>query len=323
MCDGSYYHQVHILLVCPSADPTSTIDGPLVRTTLTDNDGKQIAFDFSYSMFDMSGRVGKQWAHLVLSVDRDMVTAYADGVIVDHFGFPLDYKGPLNLAYNGEDTTSAITWDTDARGWLGGFDFLDYAITLGAANNQREFAGDIAAVSLHDAPVTGTDANCLFQYGAEQVAMCEDYSAGGWRGPLWLLFNGTMHEQATLNGDAVLDANFGVLLDGSSDYISVQPEGDYSSSLNYAKDGQFGISMWFTRKTCPIPGRYEALYSHSQDDDGSSSWSDVTNSNIHILIGCSGGTSGYSEHSTIAGDILRFVLVDDGQNRMTFDVSAY
>jgi hypothetical protein len=167
-------------------------------------------------MFDSAGRVGKQWAHLVLSVDRSVlrnsaclfwlqlgpfatlllnyhttengnaafnfpllwfgselsvgvyhltqaVTAYADGAIVDTFGFPLDWMGPLNLAYNGADTTDTITWDTAERGWLGGFDFVDYDITLGACDNHRTFSGDIAAVSLHDVSVNGNDADCLFQ----------------------------------------------------------------------------------------------------------------------------------------------------------------
>ena len=54
--------------------------------------------------------------------------------------------------------------------------------------------------------------------------------------------------------------------------------------------GTFGVSLWFTRRDCAIPGRYEALYSHSQVDSCSSSpeecWTDPANSNIHVLIGC-------------------------------------
>jgi hypothetical protein len=319
-CSFGSNTNVNILLVCPSSEPSSTIEGPLVRITLGDDEGGQVAVDFSYSVFDASpARSGKQWAHLLLSVDHSSVEVYIDGQPVTEFGFPLDYMSDTNLAYNGEDMTSAIVLDAD-RGLLGGFSLAGYDITIGAMGNRREFSGNVAMVSLHADPVTGTDADCLYQYGEQQVAMCEDYASGGWRGPLWLLFNGTMHDQAELGGDAVLDAEFGVMLDGQGDYVSVQPQGSYSSSLNYAKDAQFGVSLWFTRKTCPVAGRYEALYTHAQETGRSSSWSDPTNSGIHILVGCAGGDSFFGEHSSIPGDILRFIFVDDQQNRLTFDV---
>ena len=312
---------VNILLVCPSSEPSSSIDGPVVRITLGDDDGGQVAFDFSVSAFDtLPARAVKQWAHLALSVDHGRVDVFVDGRPVTEFGFPNDYMSDANLAYNGDDTATAITWDSATKGLLGAFTLTGTDITIGAMGNRREFEGDIAMVSLHDAPVIGTDADCLYQYGEQQIAVCEDYASRSWRGPMWLLFNGTMHEQATLNGDAELDAGFGVLLDGRGDSITVAPEGSYSSSLNYAKDAQFGISMWFTRKTCPIPGRYEALYTHAQADATFSDWMDPTNSGIHILIGCAGGDGLFGEHSTIPGDILRFIFVDDEQHRMTFDV---
>ena len=63
-----------------------------------------------------------------------------------------------NLAFNGDDTITEITWDADTKGLLGAFTFTDTDITIGAMSGRREFEGDIAMVSLHDAPVVGTDA---------------------------------------------------------------------------------------------------------------------------------------------------------------------
>ena len=153
----------------------------------------------------------------------------------------------------------------------------------------------------------------------DQVGTCTDYANAGWSGPQWLVFNGTMHEKASLHGEARLDTLFGVLLDGDGDYVSFEPEAasSYSNRFDYAAQGTFGVSLWFTRRDCAIPGRYEALYSHSQVDSCNSSpeecWTDPANSNIHVLIGCAAN----GVHSTLAGDILRVILVDDVQVGLT------
>ena len=66
-----------------------------------------------------------------------------------------------------------------------------------------------------------------------------------------------IHEAAELHGDATLNGKFGLALDGSGDYLTAS--GD--DVMPYASSGEFGISMWFTRRECLNPGRYQMLVS--------------------------------------------------------------
>lgn len=68
------------------------------------------------------------------------------------------------------------------------------------------------------------------------------------------------HPDAVMHGDAYVNGKFGLTLDGSGDYLTVAGE----DTIAYAASGEFGVSMWFTRKDCIIPGRYEMLFGHHQ-----------------------------------------------------------
>lgn len=142
----------------------------------------------------------------------------------------------------------------------------------GSRNGYSSFFGSIAAVSLHGRRVSSHEAKCLHEYGESKVALCNDYLApNNWR-VHWLLNNGTLHPNITLDGDTYLDGKFGAMMDGIGDSLTV-----VGDDLNYVEDGTFGISLWFTKHECVVPGRYEMLWRH--EDAG---W---RTSSVHIYIG--------------------------------------
>ena len=79
---------------------------------------------------------------------------------------------------------------------------------------------------------------------------------------LWsagVIFNGTLALDATLRGDAFMDSDMGVSLDGDGDYVSVSGDNP-NVEPGYSHDGTFSISLWATRGECNTPGSYELLY---------------------------------------------------------------
>ena len=172
----------------------------------------------------------------------------------------------------------------------------------GTGGGYSSFFGSIGAVSLHRSPPSEHDAQCMFEFGQGLIAMCEDYTAeNNWRVD-WLLLNGTMSDQVTMNDDAYLDGSFGAVLDGRGDSLTV-----VGDTTTYASDGTFGISFWFTKHECTTPGRYEMLWRHEQDGWRSSS--------VHVYIGCDSAGIG----STIDGDIIRTRLIDGDGKSVEFD----
>ena len=115
--------------------------------------------------------------------------------------------------------------------------------------------GGIAAVSVQGSTITEFEAQCLWNFGSDFVATCPDISQSSYS-QRWVVFNGTLAIDATLNGDAFMDSDMGVSLDGDGDFVSVG--GD--TSATYSHDGTFSISLWATRGECNTPGSYELLY---------------------------------------------------------------
>ena len=64
-------------------------------------------------------------------------------------------------------------------------------------------------------------------------------------------------EDVTLVGNARLDNEFGISVDGAGDYVTIAPQ-DYANG-----EGGFTVSFWFTRQgNCNVENRYEYLYTH-------------------------------------------------------------
>ena len=110
----------------------------------------------------------------------------------------------------------------------------------------------------------------------------------------------------TLSGDAYLDATFGVNLDGSGDFLSV----DSSAHGNYGADGEFSIGMWFSRSSeCRDDNDWEFLYSHQ---DGEST---LNSTNIAMSVLCE------ARHESLGdgGTVITTIMMDDDRNFVQFD----
>ena len=147
--------------------------------------------------------------------------------------------------------------------------------------------GEIQAVAVHREAPDQHDVTCLRDFGEDHVEMCPaiDIDGNSWRNN-WVIINGTLSDSAVLQGDANVDNDpmFGVNFDGEGDAVKIGGE-DASS---YALDGSFGVSFWFTKRACNIPGSYEELYHQSEADGRSGYWRGST---IIITIGCGNYTN--------------------------------
>jgi hypothetical protein len=121
------------------------------------------------------------------------------------------------------------------------------------------FQGQLGGVSIVSHAVQANEARCLYESGAQFVGICPNFESR-WR-TAWLVKDTAIHESATLHGDAALNGKFGLTLDGSGDYLTASG----SDIMAYASSGEFGVSMWFTRRECVTPGRYEMLVSLAAD----------------------------------------------------------
>jgi hypothetical protein len=117
------------------------------------------------------------------------------------------------------------------------------------------FQGQLGGVSIISHAVQGNEARCLYESGAQFVGLCPNFESR-WRSA-WLVRDTAIHEAAELHGDAMLNGKFGLALDGSGDYLTAA--GD--DIMPYASSGEFGVSMWFTRRECLNPGRFQMLVS--------------------------------------------------------------
>ena len=199
------------------------------------------------------------------------------------------------------DWASEYSWSIDD-----GSDFkgppAPNPLQLGGGGSYSSFMGSIGAVSLHRNAPSDHDAECMYEYGQSLVSLCQDFTGqDNWR-INWLLMNGTASPDVAMSGDTYLDGSFGAVFDGRGDSLTV-----VGDSTTYASDGTFGLSFWFTKHQCSVPGRYEMLWRHEQNGWRSSS--------VHVYIGC--GAEGVD--STIDGDIIRTVLVDGDDKRVSFD----
>ena len=83
--------------------------------------------------------------------------------------------------------------------------------------------------------------------------------------------DGTDPVGVTFEGDAYNTAEYGVHLDGRGDYITIDPLGQPNNygtyrTDTYANDGTFSISFWFWKRKCTVPGGFEWLFSHQDNN---------------------------------------------------------
>jgi hypothetical protein len=199
-------------------------------------------------------------------------------------------------------------------------------VYLGASSGVRDgtfYMGSMANAMVQTNDIDDTEAFCVFQSGQSSLDVC-DLSPENVK--VDLLGGRNLDSQprwgVTLGGEAHLEDDYGVTLDGMGDYLKLE-----SDDLDYAMSGEFSLAFWFTKAVCRNIGDYEILYSHHADPDG---WSGCRhgpdgkcsecNAGIQVSLGCfSDGTDDWSASSTISGDVIRVELTDTQCNTAVFD----
>ena len=175
------------------------------------------------------------------------------------------------------------------------------------------FTGSLAGIRIFPYPLQSDEANCLFRDGARTVQTCK--APADMPGTLIYasMTDGMAALPATVSlvGDTILDGAWGAVVDGQGDAVQI-------SSIDYSQDSTFSIAFWFTKTACEVQGSFERLFSQQMDQE--SNWFSTTNNtNIHVLIGCQEFND--DGLSTLRGDVIRVIMIDDDGNRGTFDVA--
>ncbi len=199
---------------------------------------------------------------------------------------------------------------------------LVLVIVLSALAASGGAAGD--ADSAPAGPPAGTGGGYQATFTALQDAgVCRSEAAMGVRFVGYYPFdNGELPPTCTLNGNAWMDSNFGVTLDGEDDSVCLGAH----SAEGWAEDGDFSISFSFTKAVCAIPGQYEMLFSAFEDCERCSV-SQGRNAGIHIFLGCENSGDRASSFSTIntqarGHSIIRVVMTDDDGKRASMDIDV-
>ena len=114
--------------------------------------------------------------------------------------------------------------------------------------------------------VSSVSGPALAPLWAELAGICAvDCSAVENPEPAWgaNMLDGALPDGVTLSGNAYLDGAMGIALDGLGDYVVLDQVPDY------AADGDFSVSMWFTRSSeCHSDSDWEFLWSQTADENG-------------------------------------------------------
>ena len=101
----------------------------------------------------------------------------------------------------------------------------------------------------------------------------------------------------------------GATFDGTGDDISI-------TNFEYASDGTFSVSFWFTKEVCGT-GIYEYLYSHHESADPADAF-DL--SFVNVYLGCETNGGGWS---TAGGTVIRYFVKDTVGTEAMFDFSLH
>ncbi len=172
------------------------------------------------------------------------------------------------------------------------------------------FTGSLAGLRIFPRALEDDEANCLFRDGQKTVQTCKAPDEMPGLNMYVSMLDGELPANVALVGDTILDGAWGAVVDGEGDAVQV-------SDIDYSSDSTFTLAFWFTKTQCEVPGRYERIFAQSMEDGN---WfTNTNNTNIHILFAC----SEYAEDglSTLWGDIIRVLTIDDDGQRGTFDIS--
>ena len=273
--------------------------GTVVTTILQDDNGQFAQFDWSLSReAPKLDAVTSEWTHMILAVSANSIKAYADGHAVGQYGYHI-------WSVDRVVTNNPAQPDpTTLRMPMAGYTMADPNVYVGSGRWGGNFRGNMAGLAIYGDAVDQVTASCRFQTGRTAVGVCPIPSTIP--GAVWFgdFLGGVLPTGAAAVGNAYLDPEFGITVDGDNDYVTIVNQ-------DFATSGTFSVSFWFTRQgECNIDNRYEYLFSQTASTGGSS----YDSTGVFMILGCEGQAYGAD-----AGDILRIILVDDAGTRGTFD----
>jgi hypothetical protein len=305
---------VNIYLACESADSGwSTSGGSVVRFLLRDdsNSGRFARFDYPLHEAGNFDDITNRWVHIVLGVNPGQIKTFVDGQTVtdsDDIHYYADDVGAIdNIAYpDPRALTSPLT----------GFSLED-DLYLGSRSDgaaDRHFVGRLAGVVVGSDQFAAAEAACLFSVGERMLPPPAGCSEQGHRElPVASVsfidrLIDTSHSDLRVRRHGHATAQFnGAVFSGAGDYITIaNPQ-----SGQYAEDGEFTVSFWFTKQVC-TGGIYEYMFSHQHDI--SETWD--ARSFVNVFLGCEEAGGGWS---SAGGSIIRFNLRDETSHEASFD----
>ena len=301
---------LHMSVLCDSTmtngDGSQVLSqtGTVVTTLMADDAGTFAQFDWSLAReAPKLDAVTSEWTHMVLSVSANSIKVFADGNEVSQYGYHIWSQERVvdNNPANPDPTALRMplsTFTMNQPVYLGTYEPSANSWWAGA-----NFPGNMAGLAIYDNAVDLTTAACAFQTGSQAVGTCPVPST--MPGAVWFgdFLDGITPPGAAMVGNAALDLEFGITVDGSGDYVTVLGQ-------DYASSGSFSVSFWFTRQgDCNVANGGEWLYSHSASD--TLAYQDAANTGVHIMLSCGAGGAG--------DDMVQVTLVDDSQNRARFE----
>ena len=318
--DAFDFSFVNVYLGCEEAGGGwSTVAGSVVRYFVKDTAGTEALFDFSLHEAGDFNAVTNVWMHTIFAVTTAALATYNDGALVDdnHYGTYVSRSDADNAAapYPGELDPPLVSPVAGDAGVVT-FDLREDIFIGGRVdrNADRHFRGRIAALSVYSVPVSAPQAAFIYWEGVARVSPSLGASAirDSALVDLWLVEGSNVDRSAfnravALNGNAQFHST-GATFDGSGDYITVE-------NFDYASDGTFSVSLWFTKDQC-TGSIYEYLFSH-HNNAGAGTWDA---SYVDIYLGCESAGGGWS---TTEGTVLRHWVRDVAGTEAMFDFSLH
>ena len=303
---------VSIQMVCFGSTPTIMAQ---VKTGGPTSQNAGVQVSATDDVVRQGGTGTSNWVAFGLSVSPLSLELYIDGMLIplkdDSFGrwgwmatpgvvadsVNSNMANPIPAYFNNAMAPFATPL-TGLPILLGG----DISSTAASGGN---FEGSIIALSIFSERLDPHQHDCLYQQMEATVATCDDTPGS--------IFQWTAGqdppEDTYLRGDTHPNGKWGLTFDGDEDHVTIK-----GGATDFADDGTFAISMWFTKPVCNVPGDWQFLFSQLKDRNMPVAF--PGNSGVNIFIGC----GGWNEVSTVSGDIVRIYLTDTTGTHAVVDV---
>ena len=218
------------------------------------------------------GDISANWIAFGLSVTKTSMAMFIDGMLIPLNENTFGQWGWAGTPYNPDDpggsnlanpTPMSFPADLDLNGALAGA-----PIELGGQSYGGFFEGSIIALSVYNEAFDMHVHDCVYQQMEATVATCATGSELGsqfnWGGAFTASFldgetpdtmcgmDDSREDCSTwMMGDAHVNGQWGLTLDGDGDYLKIK-----GSAMDFSSDATFGVSFWFTKCVhcrCAVP----------------------------------------------------------------------